>query len=65
MQDTQKEILVYAHEACHVFPGFQDQCEVYVNMYGPLVLGIVQQYLQPDALCGQLGFCPAPPALGL
>ena len=61
LQDTQKEILVYAHEACHVFPGFEDQCEVYVNMYGPLVLGIVQQYLQPDAMCGRLGFCPLPP----
>ncbi|DBA91183.1 TPA: hypothetical protein ACH3X2_004060 [Trebouxia sp. C0005] len=61
--ETQKEILVYAHEACHVFPGFEDQCEMYVNMYGPLVMGIIQQYLQPDAMCGRLGFCPLPPAL--
>ena len=63
LQETQKEILVYAHEACHVFPGFEDQCEMYVNMYGPLVMGIIQQYLQPDAMCGRLGFCPLPPAL--
>ena len=63
LQETQKEILVYAHEACHVFPGFEDQCEMYINMYGPLVMGIIQQYLQPDAMCGRLGFCPLPPAL--
>ncbi|KAL3143002.1 hypothetical protein ABBQ38_003281 [Trebouxia sp. C0009 RCD-2024] len=61
--ETQKEILEYAHDACHVFPGFEDQCEMYVNMYGPLVMGIIQQYLQPDAMCGRLGFCPLPPAL--
>lgn len=63
LQETQKEILVYAHEACHVFPGLEEQCEMYVNMYGPLVMGIIQQYLQPDAMCGRLGFCPLPPAL--
>lgn len=63
VQETQKEILEYAHDACHVFPGFEDQCEMYVNMYGPLVMGIIQQYLQPDAMCGRLGFCPLPPAL--
>lgn len=62
---TQQEILVYAHEACHVFPGFETQCEMYVNMYGPLVMGVIQQYLQPDAMCGRLGFCPLPPALPL
>lgn len=63
VQETQKQILEYAHDACHVFPGFEDQCEMYVNMYGPLVMGIIQQYLQPDAMCGRLGFCPLPPAL--
>ena len=63
VQETQKEILEYAHDACHVFPGFEDQCEIYVNMYGPLVMGVIQQYLQPDAMCSRLGFCPLPPAL--
>ena len=65
VQETQKEILEYAHDACHVFPGFEDQCETYVNMYGPLVMGIIQQYLQPDAMCSRLGFCPLPPAVPL
>lgn len=63
MQETQKEVLEYAHEACKAFPGFETQCETYVNMYGPLVLGIIQQYLQPEAMCARLGFCPKPPAL--
>ena len=63
LQNTQKDILEYAHEACHSFPGFETQCETYVNMYGPLVLGIIQQYLQPEAMCARLGFCPKPPAL--
>jgi len=61
--ETQKDILEYAHEACHSFPGFETQCETYVNMYGPLVLGIIQQYLQPETMCARLGFCPKPPAL--
>ena len=63
LQETQKDILEYAHEACHSFPGFETQCETYVNMYGPLVLGIIQQYLQPETMCARLGFCPKPPAL--
>lgn len=48
-QDTQKQILEYAKEACTTLgPNFQDQCLNYVELYGPLVINmIVQVPLKP------------------
>ena len=56
-QDTQKQILEYVKESCADFQSFQDQCEAYVELYGPMVLNMARQYLKPE-LCTQLGFCP-------
>jgi saposin len=45
-QDTQKQILQYAKEACQTLgPNFQDQCLNYVELYGPLVINMVVQVL--------------------
>jgi hypothetical protein len=30
--------------------------------YAPLVYGVLLTYLQPDALCGELGYCQPPSA---
>lgn len=58
VQETQKEVLKFTHDACFVFPGFEDQCEVYVNTYGALVMVVIQQYLvQSDVVCSRMGFC--------
>jgi hypothetical protein len=60
--DTQQQLMDYAKQACQVFPALKDQCTMYVDEYAPLVYGVMLTYLQPDALCGELGYCPSPSA---
>ena len=62
MQDTQKSLLNYAKDACGTFPAFEDQCEAYVEAYGPIALATAIAYMQP-ALCSNIGFCPPPAQL--
>ncbi|BDA48770.1 probable prosaposin [Coccomyxa sp. Obi] len=58
--DTQKQILEYAKEACEAIgPNFKDQCLNYVELYGPLVVNMIVQYLKPQ-LCIDAGYCPQP-----
>ena len=59
VQETQKEILEYAHDFCFAYPGFEDQCEAYVNKYGALVVVTIQMYLDqaPGIMCSRMGFC--------
>jgi hypothetical protein len=57
-QDTQKQILEYAKEACSTLgPNLKDQCLNYVELYGPLVVNMIVQYLKPE-LCIDAGYCP-------
>ena len=57
-QDTQKQILEYAKEACSSLgPNIKDQCLNYVELYGPLVVNMIVQYLKPE-LCIDVGYCP-------
>ncbi|WP_411026601.1 hypothetical protein, partial [Salmonella sp. s54395] len=35
------------------------QCQQYVSEYGPLVINFLLQYLDPNAICGDIGFCSA------
>ncbi|CAL5223567.1 g6102 [Coccomyxa viridis] len=56
--DTQKQILEYAKEACSSLgPNLKDQCLNYVELYGPLVVNMIVQYLKPE-LCIDAGYCP-------
>lgn len=55
-QDTQKEILDIAKNACTAFQQYKDQCVTYLELYGPLLFNMVVQYLQPQ-LCITLGYC--------
>ena len=58
LQDTQKQILEYAKEACSSLgPNLKDQCLNYVELYGPLVVNMIVQYLKPE-LCIDAGYCP-------
>ncbi len=58
LQDTQKRILEYAKEACSSLgPNLKDQCLNYVELYGPLVVNMIVQYLKPE-LCIDAGYCP-------
>ena len=59
VQETQKEIMGFAHDMCFVFPGFVEQCWAYVDTYGALFLVVIQQYLfeAPDIVCSRMGFC--------
>ena len=57
-QETQKEILEYVKQSCADFQSFKDQCEGYIDLYGPMIIQMAKQYLKPE-LCTQLGFCPA------
>ncbi|GAB4819732.1 hypothetical protein N2152v2_006778 [Parachlorella kessleri] len=59
---TQREILAYAKQGCEVFQDYKQQCETYVELYGPLILSMALQYLQPQQLCTRMGYCkPLPP----
>ena len=60
MQDTQKQILEYAKEACTALgPNLQDQCLNYVELYGPLVVNmIVQVRIHASVRCH--AWCDAP-----
>jgi saposin len=58
---TQRQILDYAKQGCEVFQDFKQQCETYVDVYGPLVLNMALQYLQPMPLCTRMGYCQAVP----
>lgn len=40
---------------------FKEQCETYVQLYGPLVFNMLLSYLQPDSLCARIGYCPTGP----
>lgn len=59
---TQAEILEFGKQACDAFPSFKDECVSYVTIYGPLALNVLLSYLQPESLCGSIGYCPIPPA---
>lgn len=58
VQDTQREILDYVKQSCKDFQSFEEQCENYIDLYGPTILAMAKQYLKPE-LCAQLGFCKA------
>ena len=38
-------------------PNIKDQCLNYVELYGPLVVNMIVQYLKPE-LCIDVGYCP-------
>lgn len=55
--ENQKELLDFAKRACDSFEEYKEQCVEYVDMYGPMIIGIAISYLQPQPLCTRLGYC--------
>jgi saposin len=55
--ETQQEVMEYAKQACSVMEEYKEQCEQYVQLYGPLVFTMAVSYLQPGPLCERLGYC--------
>ncbi|PIK44812.1 hypothetical protein BSL78_18317 [Apostichopus japonicus] len=57
---TQQMILQELETLCNnLGPSIGPQCQQYVSEYGPLVFNFLLQYLDPTAICGDIGFCPA------
>ncbi len=55
-QDTQKQILEYAKEACTALgPNLHDQCLNYVELYGPLVVNMIVQVWLSPAVSSRVG----------
>lgn len=59
LQDVQKEVLDYMHDACKSFQDYEEMCEQYVDTYGPIVFNLLLTYAQPQLVCNELGFCKA------
>ena len=59
LQDVQKEVLDYMHDACKSFQDYEEMCEQYVETYGPIVFNLLLTYAQPQLVCSELGFCKA------
>eukprot|EP01025_Chloroclados_australasicus_P020711 TRINITY_DN2184_c0_g1_i1.p1 TRINITY_DN2184_c0_g1~~TRINITY_DN2184_c0_g1_i1.p1 ORF type:complete len:242 (-),score=18.95 TRINITY_DN2184_c0_g1_i1:313-966(-) len=60
--EIQQNIVKGLTQLCAVIPFVQsDECTGLVEQYAQEVFSILEQYLMPEQLCMQLGFC-APPA---
>ncbi|KAJ8022464.1 Prosaposin [Holothuria leucospilota] len=56
---TQQMILQEIENLCNDLGSLGPQCQQYVSEYGPLVINFLLQYLDPTAICGDIGFCSA------
>ena len=54
----QTEIIEILEDVCKLVPGnLKDQCTTYVETYGPLILMLLEQELDPNVACVFLEFC--------
>lgn len=60
--DLQQQMVDYAKQACTLVASMTTQCQADVDQYAPMVFGMVLAYLQPEQVCEQVHFCPAPSA---
>mmetsp|Transcript_18019 Transcript_18019/g.30796 ORF Transcript_18019/g.30796 Transcript_18019/m.30796 type:complete len:536 (+) Transcript_18019:28-1635(+) len=58
----QGSILNYTKGLCDQAGASSDVCRQYIDLYGPAVFVMLEQYLQPDPLCVGVGMCVKPPA---
>ncbi|PNH01420.1 Proactivator polypeptide [Tetrabaena socialis] len=60
--DFQTSLTTYAEAACDTTapPAYAAFCKSTVDAYVPLVMGALQQYVQPDPVCQRLHLCAAP-----
>ncbi|PIK50803.1 hypothetical protein BSL78_12333 [Apostichopus japonicus] len=59
---TQQMIIEDIENLCNSLgPSLGPQCQQYVSEYGSLVINFLLQYLDPNAICGDIGFCSSTP----
>ena len=55
----QAEIIAALDKVCQVLPSSVTQdCLDFVNTYGPAVIALLEQELEPSEICAILGLCP-------
>lgn len=54
----QKEIIDALDKICQSLPDtLKAECEMFVNQYGPTVIALLLQELDPEQVCTKLGLC--------
>lgn len=57
--NTEEAIKKAVEEACDVLPAsIDDQCRQFVSQYGPAVIALLVQEIDPASVCPALGLCP-------
>ena len=56
----QKEIMSALEKVCSILPStVRADCKSFVDEYGPAVIALLEQELDPKVVCSQLGLCRA------
>jgi len=62
---TEAEIVKAVDEVCDILPDtVKETCEQFVAQYGPTVIALLLQELDPNQVCAKLGLCPSEKKLG-
>lgn len=58
----QDALRTYGESMCSstVPPSYEPLCKAYVDTYVPVLLNMLQQYVQPDVVCQRMHMCPPP-----
>ncbi|CAL1543582.1 unnamed protein product [Lymnaea stagnalis] len=57
---TQDQIEAALKKVCDIVPAtLRDECKEFLNTYGPLILQLLVQELQPQQICAAIGLCSA------
>ncbi|CAH1795464.1 unnamed protein product [Owenia fusiformis] len=55
---TVTEIEAVLEKVCNFLPGsLKSECDDLVKQYGPLIISLLQQEIDPPKICGELGLC--------
>ncbi|CAB3995678.1 hypothetical protein BSL78_18317 [Paramuricea clavata] len=59
---TKEEIEAALEKVCSLLPStIKSECDTFVEEYGPEILKLLLQELQPDQICAELGLCSSKP----
>ena len=54
---TQRQIEDFLEQLCASFGSAKDECNALMDEYLPMLLEILAEYLVPEQLCEQIGYC--------
>ncbi|GBF97967.1 hypothetical protein Rsub_10640 [Raphidocelis subcapitata] len=60
--ELEAQVEQYAKAVCDSMGALADSCKERIDQYAPMAFGMILAYLQPDQVCRQMHFCPAPSA---